>query len=276
MQDRPDTNLTRRAAGFLVALSADHPGFRDALYRARRDELARQASAYESGAPLPHVDYTQDEQTLWQTLWQRLERLHHEHVCEALQAQRYGLDWSGGVPQLSELARELEPATGFRMEPVPGLVTPSVFFDALRRSVFLSTTYIRHPSRPFYTPEPDVVHEVAGHAASLMHPGIAAVSRAFGRAARRASDDELEALIRLYWYSVEFGLVRSGGKLRAWGAGLLSSVAELEGALAHERLIEWDAQRIMATPFEPTDFQPQLFVATSLDDVLAALARLLD
>jgi phenylalanine-4-hydroxylase len=275
MEPNPASGTSRGDPSFLVSLSAEHPGFKDPVYRVRRDKLAQQARDYATGTELPRVAYTKAEQVLWTTIWQRLEALHEQHVCRALLPQAYGLDWHGGIPQLADLSVHLTEANDFRMEPVPGLVTPAVFFEALSRGVFLSTTYIRHPSRPFYTPEPDIVHEIVGHAASLMHPRIAAVSHAFGRAASTADEAELERLIRLYWYTVEFGLVREDGELKAWGAGLLSSVAELEAALVHERLLEWDPERIAATDFDPTELQPQLFVAPSLDWVLEQLlARL--
>jgi phenylalanine-4-hydroxylase len=133
--------------------------------------------------------------------------------------------------------------------------------------VFLSTQYMRHHSAPLYTPEPDVIHELVGHAGSLAHPMFAALSRAFGRAAVGAEDRAVERLTRLYWYTLEFGLVLEAGAPKAYGAGLMSSFGEL-GRFARETQIEgWSIDRIVETPFDPTDYQRVLFVAPSFEQM---------
>ena len=146
-----------------------------------------------------------------------------------------------------------------------GLVKVRTFLSLLGDGVFPSTQYIRHHSRPLYTPEPDVVHELIGHMASLAHPGIADANRTMGRAARDASETELARLEHVYWYALEFGLCEQGGDLKAVGAGLLSSAGELGAIEDGPELRGWDLDAIAATPYDPTRMQPHLFVAPSFD-----------
>ena len=265
----------RRDDLHLVPLDADHPGFRDREYRRRRDAIARIALEHRPGDPVPRAPYTADEQAVWTTIWRRLGPLHLERACRELNELQASLNLGGGpIAQLADLNAFIEPRTGYRMEPVAGLVSAREFFLALGRGVFLSTQYIRHASRPFYTPEPDIVHEAVGHAATLADPRIAGVNRAFGAAAERADgrndEDELEHLNRAYWYTMEFGTAREGGRPKAFGAGLLSSVGEI--TLQHAEAIEpWDLDRIASTPYDPTRYQPRLFAAPSVERLLGDL-----
>lgn len=258
----------------LVELDPDHPGFRDATYRARRNAIAALAQAHRTGEPVPDAPYTEAEHALWARIQRELAPLHEARVCSELLAMKQGFPLPADrIPQLGALNTRLEALTGFRMEPVAGLVAARTFLAHLARGVFLSTQYIRHTSRPFYTPEPDVVHELVGHAATLAHAGLARVNRHIGAAAAGATEDELLRLERVYWYTLEFGLAEEGGAPRAWGAGLLSSYGELEGFDTRSELCAWDLDAIAATPYDPTDYQPRLFVAPSferaLDDLIA-------
>jgi phenylalanine-4-hydroxylase len=254
----------------LVQLDQDHPGFRDPTYRARRDTIARIALSFSEGDPVPDAPYSDAEHGVWAQICASLAPLHSERVATGLMACAARLDLpTDRIPQLAHVNRRL--GERFAMAPVAGLVQPQVFLRALGRGVFLSTQYIRHHSRPLYTPEPDVVHELVGHAASLLHPGVAALSRRFGQAAQRAQTDaEIERLTRLYWHTLEFGLVQEDGRLKAYGAGLLSSIGELTRATdGVPELAEWDLERIEATPYDPTTYQPVVFVAPSLQRALS-------
>jgi phenylalanine-4-hydroxylase len=256
----------------LVRLDPDHPGFRDARYRERRNAIAQLAMRHVPGTPVPRVEYTPREQHAWSEIWRRLAPLHRERVCRPwldLQEQ-LGLA-HGPIPQIEALNAVLEERTGSRMEPVAGLVSARVFLERLGARVLLSTQYMRHPSRPFYTPEPDLVHEFVGHAATLAHPRITRVHELFGLATRAADEPDMLRLERAYWYTLEFGLVQQNGELRAFGAGLLSSVGELEQFDAGPELLALDLERAARTEYDPTAMQPRLFVAPSFDDMLAAL-----
>ena len=252
------------AAG-LVQLDPDHPGFRDPVYRARRDAIARIAFEYSDGEPVPRVDYTDEEQEVWRAVWRNLGPLHDRYACSAYLgcSRQLKLD-QARVPQLADVNVALDRATGFRMRPVAGLVSDRNFLGHLGRGTFLATQYMRHPSRPLYTPEPDVVHELVGHAATFCDPVFARLNRAFGKAALRATPEQLSRIARVYWYTLEFGLCEEGSAVKAYGAGLLSSFGELGRFEDHAELRPLDLSLVAATPYDPTDYQKVLYVAPDL------------
>jgi phenylalanine-4-hydroxylase len=263
-------------ASDLVQLDPDHPGFRDAAYRARRNAIARVAMEYREGDPVPAVEYSEDEQGVWRTVWEHLGPLHERYACReyrecsavvALDRQR--------IPQLADVNRILARTTGFAMKPVAGLVSDRTFLGHLGRGVFLATQYIRHASRPLYTPEPDVVHELVGHAATFCHPRFARLNRLFGKAAAEADDERLARISRLYWYTLEFGVCREGEAVKVCGAGLLSSFGELGRFETRAELRAFDPDAIANTPYDPTDYQKTLFVADSFDEFCGRTAQYL-
>ena len=269
-----DEQISDRNA--IVRLDPDHPGFRDAEYRARRNRIAAIALRYEPGAPVPDAPYSTEEHALWRTIRDALEPAHRRHACaEYLEAARR-LDLPrDSIPQLSEVSARVREISGFRLEPVAGLVAPRVFLESLADGVFLCTQYIRHHSTPFYTPEPDVVHELLGHALTLASPRLAQLNRLFGEAVRRTtSSEELERLSRVYWFTIEFGVVREDGEVKAYGTGLLSSAGELE-AMGGAELRPLDPVEATRTEYDPTRFQPVLFCADSFDEMCEALKRFL-
>jgi len=261
----------------LVQLDRDHPGFRDIQYRERRDTIARIAQNHRAGDPVPEAPYTAEEHGVWRTILETLTPLHSELVCAPLNEVQTVMDLdTQQIPQLRAVNDILRTTTGWSMEPVAGLVTPRIFLERLGEDIFLSTQYIRHHSRPLYTPEPDVVHELVGHAASLLHPGIVSLSRAFGRVAKQADDAVMEQLIRVYWYTLEFGAVEENGAVKAYGAGLMSSAGELTRFVHEAELRAWDIERIARTSFDPTDYQPQVYVAPSFDQMVGDLSAWLE
>ena len=173
----------------LVELDQEHPGFRDLHYRKRRDAIARIAMEHRAGDPVPDAPYTEEEHAVWRTICENLGPIHERRVCREMNAVQSALSLDQiRIPQLREVNRALAAVGPFAMEPVAGLVTPRIFLERLGQGIFLSTQYIRHHSRPLYTPEPDVVHELIGHAAALTHPRIAELSLAFGRDSQRYSN----------------------------------------------------------------------------------------
>jgi phenylalanine-4-hydroxylase len=140
-----------------------------------------------------------------------------------------------------------------------------VFLENLADGVFLCTQYIRHHSTPMYTPEPDVVHEIVGHGVTLACPQLADLNRRFGRAVKLAkSTEELEILSRVYWFTIEFGVLREDGQLKAYGTGLLSSAGELE-EMHEAELRPLDLSLVTSQTYDPTHFQPVLFCADSFE-----------
>src|SRR5881392_3691000 len=248
----------------IVQLDPDHPGFRDQEYRARRNQIAQLAMNYRPGDPIPDAPYTPDEHRVWQTIWEALGPAHQKHACgEYLSAlERLSFD-PGRIPQLREVNEKVQEISGFRLEPVAGLVQPRVFLENLADGVFLCTQYIRHHSTPLYTPEPDVVHEIVGHGVTLACPRLAELNRLFGKAVQRTtSADALEMLSRVYWFTIEFGVLREDGAVKAYGTGLLSSAGELE-AMHKAKFRDFDLEAASRQEYDPTHYQPVLFCAES-------------
>jgi len=271
--------IDENAPAELLQLDADHPGFHDAVYRRRRNEIARAALDYREGQPVPSIGYTEQEHDVWAEVWRHLDPLHDRYACRAYRdaGDRIALSRER-IPQLTAVNSTIQPLLGFHMTPVAGLVAAKSFLSQLGRDVFLSTQYMRHHSVPLYTPEPDVVHELIGHAATFADPTFVALNRAFGEAAIRAQDAEtIERIGRLYWYTLEFGVLREGDRLRVYGAGLLSSFGELGRFEREEELLDWNVDDIAETPYDPTQYQQKLFVAPSFetmaDDVQRWLSR---
>jgi phenylalanine-4-hydroxylase len=261
----------------LVVLDRDHPGFRDPAYRARRDAIARFAAAHQSGQPPPHVDHTVEEGQVWTTALRALAPLHARYACRSYLAawRRVGLS-PERLPQLAEISERLTSATRFRYAPVAGLVTPREFMENLGDRIFLATQYMRHPSTPLYTPEPDLIHEIVGHGPSLCDDRYARINELFGHATRVADDASIDRLIRAYWYCIEFGVARDGDALKAVGAGLLSSFGELGRFERESKLVPLDLDVVARTPFDPTQYQATLFVASSEEALLSTLEEWLE
>jgi phenylalanine-4-hydroxylase len=255
----------------LVELNPDHPGFRDPIYRARRNAIAKLAIEHREGTPPPTVAYTDVENEVWRSVWEHLTPLHAARAVRAwrVAAERLDLDRTR-VPQLADV-NDLTRARGIEMYPVAGLIAAQQFLTALGRGVFRSTQYMRHHSMPLYTPEPDVVHELVGHATSFLAPEIVQLSRSFGDAALRATPDVQAQLERLYWFTLEFGVALEDGEIKAYGAGLLSSYGELGELGARATLVPFDLEVMAQTPYDPTDYQKILFVAPSFDEMVHRL-----
>jgi phenylalanine-4-hydroxylase len=260
----------------LVRLDPDHPGFRDREYRARRNRIAQTAVEYRPGTAVPDVPYTPLEHEVWRTICEALAPAHEEHACaEYLTCtERLGLP-RNRIPQLREVTEKVEALSGFRLEPVAGLVAPRVFLESLANGVFLSTQYIRHHSTPLYTPEPDVAHEIIGHAVTLASERLAELNRLVGEAVRRSSSTgALGRLSSLYWFTLEFGVLREGGKVKAYGTGLLSSAGELE-AMHKAELLPFDLDAASRQEYDPTVYQPRLFCADSFEAMYETLREYL-
>ena len=279
LRDHVDMRMLATAAGdaaadrnTIVQLDPDHPGFRDAEYRARRNRIARIALDYEPGGAIPDAPYTEEEHGVWRAIWEALGPAHLRHACaEYLECVRR-LDLpKDRIPQMREVTARVERMSGFRLEPVAGLVEPRVFLESLADGVFLSTQYIRHHSTPLYTPEPDVAHEVIGHAVTLADPRLAELNRLVGRAVLRTRNaSALDQLSRVYWFTIEFGVLREEGQLKAYGTGLLSSAGELE-AMHGAELRPLDLEAASRQEYDPTHYQPVLFCADSFDAMYRGL-----
>jgi len=258
----------------IVELEADHPGFSDSGYRSRRDEIALLARGHEAGQPPPQVEYTPRECETWRAVFEHLTVLYPTHACEEFNRVVGELGYTAdAIPQLADVSCFLDLRTGFRLQPVEGLVSARDFLGALSRRVFCATQYIRHHSRPFYTPEPDVVHELMGHAPMLAIPEFADLSQKIGEGSLAASDEQIEQLATLYWFTIEYGVLRRRNELRAYGAGLLSSYGELEHSLSGEvEIHRFDPVLAMDHPYPITTYQPVLWEVSSIGEAFELMA----
>ena len=256
-----------------VALPDDHPGVSDAAYRARRSAIAAIGARYRRGDIIPDVEYTAEEDAVWRLVSRELRAKHARDACrEYLDAEAALALPEERVPQLQEVSTRLTQLTGFRLEPVPGLVPTRTFYGSLADRCFLATQYVRHHSVPLYTPEPDVIHEVIGHANMLASPTFADLYQLAGAASQRASSDAaLEFFSRVFWFTIEFGVVWQRGELRTYGAGLLSSFGELD-AFRAATMLPFDIRRMGVQSYDITSYQPLLFAASSMSQVVDELA----
>lgn len=216
--------------------------------------------------------FTSDEHAMWDRLFARQSAMLPGRAADAFLR---GIDVlrleRPGIPDYRELNARLMDATGWQVVAVPGLVPDDVFFDHLANRRFPAGNFIRTPEQLDYLKEPDVFHDVFGHVPMLADPVFADYMVAYGEGGLRSLKfDALKQLARLYWYTVEFGLIREGAGLRIYGAGIVSSYAESVFALDSDspNRIGFDLARVMRTDYRIDDFQQNYFVIDSLDQLL--------
>jgi len=254
-------------------LEADHPGFKDQDYRSRRAVIADVALRYKFGDRIEHIDYTQDEVNCWSAIWDRLMDLLPKHACdeylEALELMKKEAGYSRNrIPQLQDINEFVASRSGFKLRPTAGLLSSRYFLNGLAFRIFFCTQYLRHHSVPFYTPEPDLVHELIGHAPMFADPEFANFSQEIGLASIGATDEQIVQLARCYWFSVEFGLCKGkDGSKKAYGAGLLSAFGEMEHALSSApEFREWDPFNAAQQPHPLSAYNSIYYVAESFVD----------
>jgi phenylalanine-4-hydroxylase len=216
--------------------------------------------------------FTPEEHATWDTLFARQAKLLPGRASEAYLR---GLDVlklsKPGIPDFAELSERLMTLTGWSVVAVPGLVPDDVFFDHMANRRFVAGNFIRRPDQLDYLEEPDVFHDVFGHVPMLADPVFADYLAAYGRGGLRALElGALKQLSRLYWYTVEFGLIQEPEGLRIYGAGIVSSFSESRFALedSSPNRIAFDMKRVMRTDYRIDDFQQVYFVIPSFDELL--------
>jgi phenylalanine-4-hydroxylase len=224
--------------------------------------------------PQDWAAYTAQEHATWNTLFARQSAMLPGRAADEFLA---GIDMlhlsRAGIPDFSELSDKLTRATGWQVVAVPGLVPDEVFFEHLANRRFVAGRFIRRPDQLDYLEEPDVFHDVFGHVPMLAHPVFADYIQAYGQGGLRAiRHGAIEKLARLYWYTVEFGLIRSGEGLKIYGAGIVSSRGESLFALddPSPNRLGFDLERVMRTPYRIDDYQQAYFVIDSFDQLLHA------
>jgi len=239
------------------------------------DSLIRPPHAAEDWTiPQDWDRYTPEEHAVWDTLFAR-----QAAMLPGRAAQEFldGLDMlhlsRPGIPNFEELSEKLTRATGWSVVAVPGLVPDEVFFEHLANRRFVAGQFIRKPDQLDYLQEPDVFHDVFGHVPMLAHPVFADYMQAYGQGGLRAKQfNAIDKLARLYWYTVEFGLIRNGNALNIYGAGIVSSRGESIFALddPSPNRIAFDMERVMRTHYRIDDYQQAYFVIDSFEQLLRA------
>ncbi|NJN64051.1 MAG: phenylalanine 4-monooxygenase [Acidobacteria bacterium] len=263
----------------IVELDADHPGFNDANYRQRRNDIALLARNHKIGEKPSRVTYIDSETSTWRAVFRELNRLFPSHACQEYLNGIALLDFNDeAIPQLADIDEALFKRTGFRIWPVEGLVEPRDFFKALSQRVFPATQYIRHHSVPHYTPEPDTIHDLLGHVPMLAIPEYADLTQKLGEGSLDANDDQIKQLARLYWYTIEFGLVRQNGELRCYGAGCLSSFGEMTRAVRAEepKVLRFDPEQARKMDYPITTYQPVLWEVCSIKEAFYLVAAYIE
>lgn len=236
------------------------------------------AGAYPGDAVVaqPYQLYGVAEQQTWQTLWRRQSALMPGRACEAFVAGLRKLDLGERIPRFEDLTRRLKALTGFEIVAVNGLCSDRVFFEHLAQRRFPVTWWIRAPEQLDYLEEPDLFHDTFGHVPLLADPVFADYMQAYGegglKALRVGGQQALSQLARLYWYTVEFGLMREEGRLKIYGAGIVSSKAETLYSLESNtpKRLGFDLLRIMRTQYKIDDFQRCYFVIDGFDQLFDA------
>jgi phenylalanine-4-hydroxylase len=219
--------------------------------------------------------YSQAEHELWRRLYRRQESLVAKYACDEFNQALEVLDFSQAIPRFDAINRKLASASGWQLAAVPGLVPDLTFFEHLANRRFPVTVWLREPAEFDYIVEPDIFHDFFGHVPMLFNPVFADYMQAYGRGGIKAHAlGAIEMLARLYWYTVEFGLIDTPKGLRTYGAGILSSGGEISYCLesADPNRIGFDLLRIMQTRYKIDTFQETYFVIRGFDQLFEATA----
>ena len=224
--------------------------------------------------------YTPEMHERWRRLFARQSELMRTHACASFRDGLARLDCADGIPRFEDANVILEAATGWQLVAVPGFIPDAVFFDHLAHRRFPVTRWLRDEHELDYLVEPDVFHDFFGHVPMLLDPAIADFLELYGKAGARAmAMDALDMLARIYWYTIEFGLVREGGsdgELKVFGAGIISSAGETRFSIEDRDVLRlpFEPVRVMRTGYMIDSFQKTYFVLESLPQLIDALVGL--
>ena len=222
-----------------------------------------------------YARYTAAEQDLWKRLYARQSVLVPQYACNEFIDSLNTLNFGAGIPHFDEINAKLRPATGWTLVAVPGLVPDDVFFNHLANRRFPVSVWLRKPEEFEYIVEPDIFHDFFGHVPMLFNKVFADYLEAYGKGGVKAKGlDALDYLARLYWYTVEFGLIRTPDGLRTYGAGTLSSAGELPYCIeSHQpNRIRFDLLRVMQSKYKIDTYQETYFIIDSFRELFDATA----
>ncbi|MBB4857438.1 phenylalanine-4-hydroxylase [Novosphingobium chloroacetimidivorans] len=221
--------------------------------------------------------YSPEAHDRWRRLYAAQSALARRYAAPQFVEGLGKLDCADGIPRFKDANAVLQPATGWTLVAVPGFIPDAVFFDHLAHRRFPVTRWLREEHELDYLVEPDVFHDFFGHVPMLLDPHMADFLEMYGRAGEKAmAMGALDMLARIYWYTVEFGLVREGAGLKVFGAGIVSSAGETVYAIEDKAVLRlpFDPVRIMRTAYSIDSFQQNYFVLDSLDQLISGLVDL--
>lgn len=262
-----------------LELDPTNPGLNDPDYIARRTYFFNLAKACRNQEDaFPEVTFSDEEHRIWEIAHGQLETVHEEHACRLfLEGKKFLKLDPKRLPDLVTMNRRLERETGIGLIPAEGLISYPEFFNYLAAKKIPCTIYLRHGSHPEYATEPDLVHDVIGHFPFLADQAYVNFIAAIGQASQRAvTDEQLLALNRLYFYTIEFGLIEENNEVKVFGAGLLSSAGEI--AHAYSDQVQWktlDMDDLIKRPYDPYNMQDVLYVIPSFTELVTQTQALL-
>lgn len=265
-------------------LNQDHPGFKDEVYKKRRNFIGDLTLGYQMKDPIPYLEYTEVENKVWKQVYNSVKPFYKQwankdYLKNFKAIEEDGIFTPEKIPQLEDINVYLKEKSNWRMKPVNGILSQREFFYSLAFRTFCSTQYIRHHSKPDYTPEPDLLHEFLGHVPSFLDPTICDISQKIGIMSLGATDAQIEALGAIYWFTLEFGLCKEGDDIKFYGAGPGGSTSECEQIL---KLINKNPDYLfpldiinnpVPTHFIIQDVQPFYYVADSFDSVMEQIKQ---
>jgi phenylalanine-4-hydroxylase len=262
-------SMVTPAAPTELELEPGHPGQGDEAYIRRRKELfalCRQHRLEGLGPPL--VAYTPEETRIWREVSPKLDELHVQHASQIyLHAKRALAITRDEIPQLRHLSERLRRETNMHLVPAEGALPYRIFYEYIAQRGFPVTQFIRHGSHPEFTPEPDMIHDCLGHVPPLMNQDYAELLTLIGKAvATTTRGDQVLALKRFSWFSIEFGLIEEAGAVKVFGAGILSSTGEIPYSLLSPEVTRqpFVTDVVIGTDYDPSRMQDRLFIAPSL------------
>jgi phenylalanine-4-hydroxylase len=252
-----------------LELEQGHPGLGDQEYIRRRKELfalCRRHRLENLGPPI--IKYTPEETRIWREVSPKLDELHIKHASQVyLSAKRELAITRDEIPQLRHLGDRLQHETNMHLVPAEGALPYRTFYEYIANRGFPVTQFIRHGSHPEFTPEPDMIHDCLGHVPPLMNRDYAELLTLIGKAvATTTHGEQVLALKRFSWFSIEFGLIEEAGQTKVFGAGILSSTGEIPYSLFSPEVTRrpFVTDTVIATDYDPSRMQDHLFIAPSL------------
>lgn len=275
---KPDTFYNTAEAELLI-LDPHHPGVNDQAYIDRRGEffdIARKHRLENLG--LPTIEYTEEEHQIWRTVSEKLLAAHEKSACKIyLDGKKMlGIE-THFIPQLADLDQRMRQQHNMGLVPAEGLIDVRNFFHYLSQRFMPCTQFLRHGAKPEYTPEPDAVHDVIGHIPPLMNLEYTDLIQLIGTGVRTASMDQLQAWQRIYWFTIEFGLIEEQGALKVLGAGLLSSYGEMEYCFSSNvSRRPFVLEEVIHQEYDASVMQNVLYVIPSLAFLRKEIERLIE